>query len=576
MNSPRTPQKTLSVELRNIINDRNILTTRTRMKVLSALDDINKESTIEREKNLRAQAVQEILMSEVAYLHQLELIMQFFMLPMNEKKIITHASYIALFGNIETIYNVNGELLRELKQDPDNVARAFYKLAPFFKLYSVYAYDYKQALMLLQGTQKNDQEVRNFIIKQETRPEVGRKLSSLLITPIQRIPRYRLLLKEVLQHTSTKDKDYKILQASLAEVEKAAAHINALVAEHEDMQKLLEFQKHINGTLNLVKPGRKLIRQGALMRVSRGGSASYRRHFVLLSDTLLYCKGDPESSLTVCCLLPLNKCTIQRVLSGGLFRVTCLQESLLLYSENGDSEDWIKSLQETVKKYIECRQTLRKDSSSRRPLRKNQINEFPSESIPTKRFKRKRSTEDKSVLEDPNLSTIIYINRDREGEGNNDDEGDCFWFRRFKRLRRNDTGNKEDRKSWMEKLIFKESKACNVEQETDPYLDSLYPLRYSNSDKPDIKQRNPIDLTTTAYSSGPRLRLNDCGDSLLTTNLDAIEEVPDSPTHIKKNLQSSGSSSTQNSPQQEWSSMKLVSQFILGVGSSLRDLFRLK
>ncbi|XP_046603550.1 FYVE, RhoGEF and PH domain-containing protein 3-like [Neodiprion virginianus] len=576
MNSPRTPQKTLSVELRNIINDRNILTTRTRMKVLSALDDINKESTIEREKNLRAQAVQEILMSEVAYLHQLELIMQFFMLPMNEKKIITHASYIALFGNIETIYNVNGELLRELKQDPDNVARAFYKLAPFFKLYSVYAYDYKQALMLLQGTQKNDQEVRNFIIKQETRPEVGRKLSSLLITPIQRIPRYRLLLKEVLQHTSTKDKDYKILQASLAEVEKAAAHINALVAEHEDMQKLLEFQKHINGTLNLVKPGRKLIRQGALMRVSRGGSASYRRHFVLLSDTLLYCKGDPESSLTVCCLLPLNKCTIQRVLSGGLFRVTCLQESLLLYSENGDSEDWIKSLQETVKKYIECRQTLRKDSSSRRPLRKNQINEFPSESIPTKRFKRKRSTEDKSVLEDPNLSTIIYINRDREGEGNNDDEGDCFWFRRFKRLRRNDTGNKEDRKSWMEKLIFKESKACNVEQETDPYLDSLYPLRYSNSDKPDIKQRNPIDLTTIACSSGPRLRLNDCGDSLLTTNLDAIEEVPDSPTHIKKNLQSSGSSSTQNSPQQEWSSMKLVSQFILGVGSSLRDLFRLK
>lgn len=44
--------------------------------VLSALDDINKESTAEREKNLRAQAVQEILMSEVTYLHQLELIMQ--------------------------------------------------------------------------------------------------------------------------------------------------------------------------------------------------------------------------------------------------------------------------------------------------------------------------------------------------------------------------------------------------------------------------------------------------------------------------------------------------------------------
>lgn len=119
------------------------------------------------------------------------------------------------------------------------------------------------------------------------------------------------------------------------------------------MQKLLELQRRINGSVNLVKPGRRLIRQGTLMRVSRGGSASYRRHFVLLSDTLLYCKGDPETSLTVCCLLPLNKCTVQRVLSGGLFRVTCLQESLLLYSESGDSEAWIQSLQEAVKKVVQ-------------------------------------------------------------------------------------------------------------------------------------------------------------------------------------------------------------------------------
>lgn len=75
--------------------------------------------------------------------------------PMIEKRIINHSSYVTLFGNIETIYNVNGELLRELKQDPDNVARAFYKLAPFFKLYSVYAYDYKQALILLQVRSQN-------------------------------------------------------------------------------------------------------------------------------------------------------------------------------------------------------------------------------------------------------------------------------------------------------------------------------------------------------------------------------------------------------------------------------------
>ncbi|XP_012264904.2 putative protein tag-52 isoform X1 [Athalia rosae] len=584
MNSPRTPQKTLSAELRSIINDRNILTTRTRMKVLSALDDINKESTLEREKNLRAQAVQEILMSEVTYLHQLELIMQFFMEPMIERKIMNHASYSTLFGNIETIYNVNGELLKELKQDPENVAKAFYKLAPFFKLYSVYAYDYKQALMLLQGTQKSDQEMREFIMRQETRPEVGRKLSSLLIAPIQRIPRYRLLLKEVLQHTSPKDVDYRILQASLTEVEKAAVHINALVAEHEDMQKLLELQRHIHGSINLVKPGRKLIRQGTLMRVSRGGSASYRRHFVLLSDTLLYCKGDPDSSLTICCLLPLNKCSIQRVLSGGLFRVTCLQESLLLYSESGDSEEWIQSLQEAVKKYIECRQTLRKDSSSRRPLRKNKVNEFSSENITAgKRFKRKRSPAETTELEDPNVSAIIYVNRDREGEGNDNDEVDCFSMKRFKRQRTDNTGNKENKRiSWMEKLIFKQPREDDVDKKSHSYLDSLYPLRHGTSDDVDDLQRPiqnpPASVVPCRRASKADKSRNELKRSM-KTDLDLIEEVFEPPQPLTGRLEFCNNNADRHqsdSQQREWPSVRSVSQFIYGLGSSLRDLFKAK
>lgn len=75
---------------------------------------------------------------------------QFFMHPLKEKGIINSSTFTSLFGNIETIYRVNGELLRELKQNPENIATAFLKLAPFFKLYSVYAYDYKQILMVLQ------------------------------------------------------------------------------------------------------------------------------------------------------------------------------------------------------------------------------------------------------------------------------------------------------------------------------------------------------------------------------------------------------------------------------------------
>jgi len=48
----------------------------TLFSVLSALDNISKDSAKTKENSLRAQAIQEILTSEVNYLHQLEVIMQ--------------------------------------------------------------------------------------------------------------------------------------------------------------------------------------------------------------------------------------------------------------------------------------------------------------------------------------------------------------------------------------------------------------------------------------------------------------------------------------------------------------------
>nr|XP_031837187.1 rac guanine nucleotide exchange factor JJ-like isoform X2 [Nomia melanderi] len=402
------------------------------IRVLNSLNESNKKYLEEKEKNLRSQAIQEILTTEVTYLRQLEILMEFFIQPMFERKLLDHVLLSTLSENIKTLYNVSGELVKELKQDPQNIAGAFHKLAPFFKLYSVYAYDFEQILSLLQSKQENNFVFKDFISKQESRPEVARKLPSLLITPIQRVPRYKLLLQEVMQHTPTKHKEYNLLQACLVEVEKAARHINGLVEEHEEAQKLLKLQKCIVNPINLVKPGRKLIKQGSLMRVSRRGNSAYRRYFILLSDTLLYCKGDPETSLTVCCVLPLNKCKVECVLGGGLFRVTCLNETLLLYSEKDDSHLWVEAVQNSIKKYAECRQTLRKDSSSRKPLRHNNLNLFPSENIPIAVGKRKRSDEETEVNLD--ASRIMYLKKDSEADAGAQLESN--WFILLKKLKR--------------------------------------------------------------------------------------------------------------------------------------------
>ncbi|XP_032681025.1 putative protein tag-52 [Odontomachus brunneus] len=444
MYSPLSPQASLSSELRKIINERNMLSTRSRMKVLHALNEDNEKCAEVREKTLRSQAIQEILTTEVTYLRQLETLAEFFIQPIIERNLLNHPLLVTLLENIKTLYNVSGELVTGLKHNPDNIAEVFHKLAPFFKLYSVYAYDYMQLLNLLQMNQESDPTFRKFICDQETRPEVGRKLPSLLITPIQRVPRYQLLVKEVLQHTPYGHKEYRPLQACLVEIEKSAKHINSLVAQNEETQKLLNLQRCIITSINLVKPGRILIKQGPLMRVSRRGNTAYKRYFVLLNDTLLYCKGEPETSLNVSCVLPLNKCSLTCVLSKKLFRITCLHETFLLYSEQGDSNEWIQSIQSTIKKYTECRQTLRKESSSRKPLRHNNVNEFPSDDIPKKSTKRKRYIEDKQIPLDS--SNIIYFKKDNQtDEDDIQQENMCLpFYSKTKKFKRNENINADD------------------------------------------------------------------------------------------------------------------------------------
>lgn len=75
--------------------------------------------------------------------------------PLRSKPWLSQSTFNALFGNIEILYKVNGELLKELKTHPENVGAAFSKIAPYLKLYSVYAYDYKQVLHILQVCVQN-------------------------------------------------------------------------------------------------------------------------------------------------------------------------------------------------------------------------------------------------------------------------------------------------------------------------------------------------------------------------------------------------------------------------------------
>lgn len=177
------------------------------------LDDLAVESDeVEKRESLRIRAIKEVLVTEKFYLKSLEMLIQHYIVPL--KPILDHQTHNILFGHIEMIHNLNSELLQELEIDLNNVGSAFLRLGPFLKLYSVYAFDYKRVILTLQELQDKNTKFKTFLDRTETRPDVQTKLNSLLILPIQRVPRYKLLLQQVLLYTSPSERDFKILQVS--------------------------------------------------------------------------------------------------------------------------------------------------------------------------------------------------------------------------------------------------------------------------------------------------------------------------------------------------------------------------
>ncbi|KAK5642569.1 hypothetical protein RI129_008736 [Pyrocoelia pectoralis] len=369
-----TPKKQigLSAEIHHEIQESNMLTTRTKQKILTDLDKIRSIEIENYQSVQREKILSEVVSSEISYQWQLTILKDYFMAPLKAQEILTNDEYDTLFCNVRTISNISSELLRQLKKK--NCVDAFSKIVPFLKHYSVYAYHYKASLQMLQNISKKNTSFTRLLEMQESRPEVRSKLSALLITPIQRIPRYCLLLEQLIENTPSRHSLYLPLFELHKKVESVALHLNNLVEDQENAQLLLEFQRSLLHSFpSVIRPGRRLIKKGILTVISPIDKKC-KRCIVLMSDILMYCKIKKNdvnlpNSLKCSGIYPLNKCKLVKNLSKGAFTINCEDESLTAYHEHASEiDDWVKAIEDRIKQYLTERKTLRKDSSGRRPV----------------------------------------------------------------------------------------------------------------------------------------------------------------------------------------------------------------
>eukprot|EP00767_Chilomastix_cuspidata_P003859 gnl/Chilomastix_cuspidata/3990.p1 GENE.gnl/Chilomastix_cuspidata/3990~~gnl/Chilomastix_cuspidata/3990.p1 ORF type:complete len:1109 (+),score=392.75 gnl/Chilomastix_cuspidata/3990:229-3327(+) len=215
----------------------------------------------------------EIITTERYYVKNLEIIVNEYVVPCQE--FLSEGEVSSLFSTLPQIHRFSStELLPRLEEAHKNlcfynaIGNVFREMSPLFKLYSAYVANFEAAMEAhtALSASKRRKKYRDLLKTNEAR--FGHPLTSLLISPVQRIPRYKLLLRELVELTPNCNVDYKNSVDALSRVSLIASRIDMYKQAHEmkaRMKVLSEkFEGYQGGVERLLQPNRSLIVEGPL------------------------------------------------------------------------------------------------------------------------------------------------------------------------------------------------------------------------------------------------------------------------------------------------------------------------
>lgn len=164
------------------------------------------------------------------------------------------------------------------------------------------------------------------------------------------------------------------------------------------MQRLIELQRcMLNGEPTIIGPGRYLIKEGPLLKISTKSTFSAKRYIVLTNDIIMFCKMKKEdlkvNSLKCSGIYPLGKCKVQEVLDKGAFKIICQNLETVLYHESfSETIKWVDDIKEAIQICVDDRKTLKKESTVRRPVKRKDLAEYNEVGLsPGKKLRKRKS-----------------------------------------------------------------------------------------------------------------------------------------------------------------------------------------
>ncbi|XP_041815040.1 intersectin-2a isoform X2 [Chelmon rostratus] len=372
--------------------------------------DLMTLDTMTPQERKRQGYIHELIRTEETYVDDLELVLEVFHKPMSESGRLTEAEMGVIFVNWRELIMCNTKLLKALRVRKktggenmpvqligDLLASELAHMQPYIRFCSCQL----NAAALLQSKTHNQPDFKDFLKKIATNYRCkGMPLSSFLLKPMQRITRYPLLIKNILEHTPDGHADRSPLREALERAEELCSQVNEGVREKENSDRLEWIQSHVqcegpiehlvfNSLTNCLGP-RKLLHSGRLYKTksSRELWAFLFNDFLLLTHSAKpFSSSGPDKlfSLKTSIQLKMYKTPLflNEVLvkmppdpssDEPLFHVSHIDRVYTLKTETlNERTTWVQKIKAASEHFIETEKKKREKAYQARSLKSSGI-----------------------------------------------------------------------------------------------------------------------------------------------------------------------------------------------------------
>ncbi|GLV39352.1 uncharacterized protein CBL_13229 [Carabus blaptoides fortunei] len=249
----------------------------------------------------RTHIVVELYETERSYVESLQILVMKYLEPLKsaENSFLLDAALVdEIFYQVPALLSYHQEFLEELrkrlehwdvKQKIGDVFLDFTKPS-VVETYTAFINNWKRAKEVIKSTSQAKPAFARFLEAMAREHKGKLALDSLLIKPIQKFPKYELLIQRLIKHTDTSHPDYTLLLEAQKEIHENLIKINCTEREtveyEQQQQNLKELESIVEGLVNLVSADRTYLRHDLVTMTSGQGTRKERALF-LFSDLLI-------------------------------------------------------------------------------------------------------------------------------------------------------------------------------------------------------------------------------------------------------------------------------------------------